>query len=75
MQIEEFVNYTKLQSESYATSNLIMTMGRLFLMSLFLCELQIQFPNVDFVKHISISILQTWQDEKLRIIALFQAVS
>ena len=29
-EIAEFVNYTKLQSESYATSNLIMTMGEDF---------------------------------------------
>ena len=27
--IAEFVNYTKLQTESYATSNLIMTMGKI----------------------------------------------
>ena len=26
--IAEFVNYTKLQAESYATTNLIMTMGK-----------------------------------------------
>ena len=27
-EVSEFVNYTKLQGESYATSNLIMTMGK-----------------------------------------------
>ena len=28
IKIAEFVNYTRLQAESYATSNLIMTMGK-----------------------------------------------
>ena len=30
MQMFEFLNYTKFQAESYATSNVIMTMGKKF---------------------------------------------